>query len=201
MPGGAPGAPGAPGTPGGAFGGTPQSAAVGTFQASPGYQWQLGQGLDALARQRAIGGMGASGNADIDAMTYGTGLANQSYQQWINNLQNAGQLGASTTGAAAAGQAAGYGSLANLAQQYGSNVGNVMGNVEQQTIGANNLQAAGEAAGAKNLLGAGLSLASIGMAPFTGGASLAGLGSLLRGGGGPMTLGGPSGPTAFTSLG
>jgi hypothetical protein len=187
--------------------GTPEqvASARSSFSASPGYDFQLGQGLQAIARQRAIGGMGASGNADIDAMTYAEGLANQNYQQWLTNLMNTGQMGLSATSGAAAGQAAGYGSLADLAKAYGEDQTGVYGNTMQTNVGASNLQAAGEAAGAKNLLGAGLSLATLAMGgnPFGGaltgsagmGSSLGnltknlGIGNLFMGGGSPSGYG------------
>ena len=137
--------------------------ALTNFQAGPGYEFTKEQTLQALARSRAVGGMGASGNADIDAMNYVSGLAGQGWQQNIQNLLAATGLGANITGQAAAGQASGYGSLANLAARYGEDQTGVAGNVMGTTVGANNLQAAGEAAGAKNLLGAGLSVASLAM--------------------------------------
>jgi hypothetical protein len=91
-------------------------------------------------------------------------------------------MGLGATQAGAAGQATAYTNLANLAQQYGENQANVYGNVEGATIGANNLAAAGQAAGAKNLLGAGLSLATLGLGGGFGGGGGGGGGSSLLGG-------------------
>jgi hypothetical protein len=159
--------------------GTPDqtAAAQSAFQNSPGFQAMQDNASQAVARQRAIGGMGASGNADIDAMMASAGLTSQQYQQFVQNLQNTGNMGMQATSGAAAGQAGGYGSLANLASQYSQNQAGVASNVASGDIGANNLQAAGEAAGAKNLLGAGLSLATLGLGgnPF---------GGMMGGGGG-----------------
>ena len=129
-----------------------------------------------LIDRRAIGGMYSSGNADLDTNTAVQGLANQNYSSWLTNLAGAGQTGVNATATAAGGQAAGYGSLANLAQQYAQNQTGVAGNVTSGDVAANNLQAAGEAAGAKNLLGAGLGLLSIGAG------GMGGLGSSLMGG-------------------
>lgn len=160
------------------------SQAQSTFQNSPGFKAMLDNAAQAVSRQRAVGGMGQSGNADIDAMMAAAGLTSDQYQKFISNLGTAGQMGLNATGTAAGGQAGGYTGLANLEQNYGQNQAGVYGNVASGTIGANNLQAAGEAAGAKNLLGAGLSLATLGMGmnPFGGaggGSSLLGsLGSL-----------------------
>lgn len=160
--------------------GTPDqiAAAKNSFSTSPGYSFQMDQGLQALARQHAAAGNPDSGNADIDAITYGSGLANQTFQQWLTNLQNTGQMGIGATGTAAAGQAGGYGGLANLATQYGEDQSGVASGVASGTMADNNMVAAGQAAGAKNLLGAGLSLGTLALGgnPFGG--------SLFGGGGG-----------------
>jgi len=163
--------------------------ATGAFQNAPGYQGAVTAGLDVLNRRRAGQGMAASGNADIDALTFGQNLQNQQYNTWLQNLQGAGNTGAGLTGQAAQGQAGGYTNLANLAQTYAGNQTGVAGNVLGGNVNANNLQAAGEAAGAKNLLGAGLSVASLAMGGFGGG----GLGSMLGGMGGMGGGGGTAG--------
>jgi hypothetical protein len=164
--------------------GTPaQTAQAQTqFTQSPGYQALMNSALQGVQRQEAAGGMGASGNADIAALLGATGVTSNAYQDYVKNLLAGTQLGAQTTGVAAAGQAGQYDTLANLAQNYGQNQVGVYGNVEGTNIGANNLAAAGEAAGAKNLLGAGLSLATLGLGgnPFGG--------SLTGGGGGGSSL-------------
>jgi hypothetical protein len=150
------------------------AAARTNFTSTPGYQALLDSTSQAVARQQAAGGMSNSGNADINAILAGAGITSQQYQQYIQNLQQAGSMGLQATGAAAQGQAAGYGSLANLATQYGEDQSGVAGNVESTTVGSNNLAAAGEAAGAKNLLGAGLSLATLGLGGNPFGGSLTG---------------------------
>jgi hypothetical protein len=148
------------------------------FQNAPGYTGAVTAGLDVLNRRRAGQGMAASGNADIDALTFGQNLQNQQYNTWLQNLQNAGQTGVQATGAAAQGQAAGYGRLSNLASQYATSQTGVAGNQLSSNVNSSNLQAQGEASGAKNLLGAGLSLASLAMGAPGG---LGGLGSALGG--------------------
>jgi hypothetical protein len=169
--------------------GTPAQVAQAqqNFTQTPGYKAQLDSALQAVQRQEAAGGMGASGNADIAALMASTGVTGNAYQQYMSNLLAGTNLGAGVTGAAATGQAGQYDALANLAQNYGTNQAGVYGNVMGTTVGANNLAAAGEAAGAKNLLGAGLSLATLGMGgnPFggslTGGSGGGGFGSSLIG--------------------
>lgn len=60
--------------------------ATSAFQAGPGYDFTLNQGIDAINRRRNASGMLNSGNADRDAQIYGTGLANQTYGDWQNRL-------------------------------------------------------------------------------------------------------------------
>jgi hypothetical protein len=60
----------------------------GTYQASPGYQWQLGQGLNAVDSSAASKGLLGSGATLKAEEEYGQGLANQDYQQWLGNLSS-----------------------------------------------------------------------------------------------------------------
>ena len=133
--------------------------AVSSFQAGPGYEFTRDQGLDAINRRRAAGGMLDSGNADIDAIKFGTGLADQTYGDWQS------KLGAFTNPelAATTGASGVQTNLANLYQTDATNRIGLQGNVTSGNVGANNYQAAGEAAGAKNLLGGALSLANLGL--------------------------------------
>ena len=166
----------------GAGGPAGTAAAQAAFTNAPGYTGAVDAGLSAISRLRAGQGMGDSGNTNLDAQTFGQNLQNQQYNTWLQNLQQTAGMGLNATSGAATGQAAGYGSLANLGYQYGSDQGSIANNVASGTIADNNMVAAGQAAGAKNLLGAGLSLASLAMAPMTGGTSLMGMaGSALKG--------------------
>jgi len=63
------------------------AAAQTAFQTGPGYQFQLGQGLDAIQRQANAAGMGASGNMLRESQMFGQGLAAQEYNNWLNNLR------------------------------------------------------------------------------------------------------------------
>ena len=146
------------------------TAATNAFQTNPGYALSQAAGEDAINRQRGATGMYNSGNAGEDLLKFGqNNLYQTQYAPWMAGLQNAGQTGVAATGAAATGAGALDTSLASLAQTYGQNQTGVYGNVLSGNINANNLQAAGEAAGAKNLLGAGLSLATLGMGGVGGG--------------------------------
>ena len=68
-------------------------AATNAFQAGPGYQFALDQGLQALNRNAASRGMLASGNNTQDILKYSQGLANQEYGNWQNRLGNFSELG------------------------------------------------------------------------------------------------------------
>ena len=160
----------------GANGSAGNARATGAFQAGPGYQFTLDSGLDAINRRRAAGGMLDSGNADLDAIKFGTGLADQTYGDWLTRLGGLVSPELSATSGAATGQAGVYGGMAGLATQNASDKVNLLGNTTTGLVGANNLQAQGEAAGAKNLLGLGTSLLGLG----TGGGGTVG-GSLLSG--------------------
>lgn len=129
---------------------TPFSAAQ--YQQSPGYQWQLGQGTQAIVDQASATGGVNSGNTLKALMGYGQGLANQdyyqaqnAYQNWQNQVYNM-YSGLSNTGANSAGMVAGLG--ANTASQIGQNM-----------MGAGNAISAGQVAGANSI---GNSLSSLG---------------------------------------
>lgn len=154
-------------------------AAQSSFTNNPGNEAAITAGLDALNRRRASGGMLNSGNADIDALTFGQNLQNQQYNGWLDRLGGLVSPELSATSGAATGQAAGYGSLANLDLTNAQNQIGLLGNFTSGTAAANNQQAAAETAGAKNLLGFGMNLASLAAGGFGGG----GLGSALGGGG------------------
>ncbi len=126
------------------------------YQQSPGYQWQLGQGTQAIMNNAsAMGGIN-SGNTLKALQSYGQGLANQDYYQaqnaytnWQNQVYGM-NAGMSNTGVNAAGQTANLG--ANTANSIGQNL-----------TGIGNAQAAGTV-GSANALGNSLSsLGNIGL--------------------------------------
>lgn len=88
--------------------------AVNAFQAGPGYQFALDQGLDAVNRARNASGGLRSGNTDVDALKFAQGLAGQTWQQWLGNLSPYNQLELSAASGAAAGNAGIGQQLANL---------------------------------------------------------------------------------------
>lgn len=96
-------------------GATGNQNAVNAFQAGPGYEFTRDQGLEALNRRRAAAGMLNSGNADIDAIRFGTGLANQTYGDWQNRLAGFVNPELSATSGAASGRAGVAGRMADVA--------------------------------------------------------------------------------------
>lgn len=155
------------------------AAASAAFQNNPGYQSGITAGLDAINRRRAAGGMLDSGNADQDAQTFGQNLQNQQYNNWLTSLTGLNNNAIQATTGAATGQAGVYGGLGTLATNNASDLTNLLGSSTSGLASANNLQAQGEAAGAKNLLGLGTSLLGLG----TGGGGTVGS-SILKGIGG-----------------
>ena len=110
------------------------------LEATPGYQFTLGQGLQAIDRGAASRGLTTSGNTIAAEQKYGAGLADQTYQNYVQNLQP--YLGQQTqAGALNAGVYTGLGNALN--SSYG-NQGNLAFNTQ---AGIGNAQAAGDIAG------------------------------------------------------
>lgn len=91
-------------------GGTPSSI-MSTLQSLPGYQFENQQGLKSVQNGATARGLGVSGAALKGGAAYSTGLANQSYNNFLTGLQNTENTGA---GAAA--------SLGSAATDTGKNI-------------------------------------------------------------------------------
>lgn len=119
-----------------------------------GYQFALDQGLQALNRRRAAGGMLNSGNADADAIRFASGLASQTLTQERNAALPLMQLYSQGI----SGQAGSLGSLADLDMgYYGSRAGLIDQNVKDKTglvAGAFKARDAARAQNEANMLGA-----------------------------------------------
>jgi hypothetical protein len=122
------------------------------YQQSPGYQFQMNQGLNAINNTASARGGVNSGNTLKSLTQYGTGLANQDYQQAYQNYvaQQNQQFGQLQTLAGSGQNAAA--NLGALGSQVGSSVGS-------NIIGAGNASAAGQVATANTI---GNSLNSLG---------------------------------------
>jgi hypothetical protein len=157
------------------------------LRATPGYNWAMGQGVDARERSAAARG-GLLGTPEQKSLTtFGQGLADQTYQNYLNNLFNV-----SGSGLTAAGMGATAGM--NYANQAGQMTQNAANTTAQSILAAYNAQQMGKQSG-YGALGSALGLgAGVLMAPFTGGTSLLGSGistlSGLMGGGGTSALSG-----------
>jgi hypothetical protein len=119
--------------------GADKASIMQTLQNLPGYEFTKTQGLEATKAQAAAMGLGLSGNTLKALDEYGSGLANQTYGQRVNEL--AGAVGQGQ--AAAAGQAANIGQAAsnvgNIAIGQGTNMGNIaMGQTAGVTGAFNN---------------------------------------------------------------
>lgn len=82
-----------------------QAAAQANFQNTPGYQFALDQGTKAVNANAAKMGQTLSGNNQQAVQNYGTGLADQTYQSYIKNLQEQAGQGINAAGGVATGQA------------------------------------------------------------------------------------------------
>ena len=108
------------------------TAATNAFQVSPGYNFALQQGTQALDRSAAGAGNFGSGNAAVALQNYGQGMANQQYGNWLSNLQGLGQEGLT----AATGQTGREQSLANIQTGLGQGQAGVIQNGVNQATNA-----------------------------------------------------------------
>lgn len=115
----------------------PRPADYAGFKASPGYEWQLDQGIKAIDRSAANRGNLFSGETGKAAIEYAEGTANQDYGNYFNRLMGVTNLGQNA--AAMSGQAA---------QNYAAGGANAFANI-------GNAQAAG-AMGAGNAINSGI---------------------------------------------
>lgn len=118
------------------------------FQADPGYQFRLSEGLKALDRQAAARGGLISGGALKAAQGYGQDLASQEYQNAFNRYQtNRNSVYGMLSGQQGVGQAA-----TNAMGAAGQNYANQAG---EAYMGAGNARASGYI-GAANAIGQGV---------------------------------------------
>src|SRR3990167_399469 len=91
------------------------AAAMARFQTSPGYQFELDQGTRAIDRSAAARGGLYSGKTGEDLRTFGQGLANREFNNYLSRLA---ELAGSGQGAA--------GTLSQIASGFGSNAANTL---------------------------------------------------------------------------
>jgi hypothetical protein len=81
------------------FEGPQQAQAVRSmFQESPGYQFQMDQGLEAIKRAAAGRGTLAGGQTSMDLMKFGQGLANSEWGNYLGRLENLSRTGLAAAG-------------------------------------------------------------------------------------------------------
>ena len=106
-----------------------------TLEQTPGYQFNLQQGLKSTENSATARGLGVSGAAQKGAAAYATGLADSTYQNQFNNaVTNQTNTFNRLMGLTNIGQASAAG-VSSAGQQTASNIGS-------NTIGAGNAQAA-----------------------------------------------------------
>lgn len=179
----------------GANGADGSARAAAAFQASPGYEFARDQALSAVQRSAASRGGLAGGNLTADILKIATGLADQSYQQHLDNLksgvgiysqgvqgmanglnaqggasQNYGNgLSALDTGQGNM-QASILGQGAALQQNLGNQFNALVSNSTGRLVDNNNALAASQTAASGNALGAivGLGKSALDFNPFKG---------------------------------
>lgn len=115
-----------------------------TLEKTPGYQFNLSQGLKSAQNAAAARGLGVSGAALKAAGTYATGLADNTYQNQFNNaVTNQTNQFNRLYSIANSGQSAAAG-LGGIGQQTAANIGS-------NQIGAGNAQAAGAISSANSI--------------------------------------------------
>ena len=103
------------------------SAAMARYQTSPGYQWQLGQGLRAVDAGAAAKGMLRSGATLKAEQTFGAGLADSDFGTYYNRLAGlSGQGLSAATGIANAAVGAGT-QIANTDASAGAGQASIYG--------------------------------------------------------------------------
>lgn len=106
------------------------ASALAALRGTPGYQFARDQGLTDVTNRASAMGLGLSGNTLEGLQRFGTGLADQTYQQTIGNLTNTVGLGQ----AAAAGQAANLGQAGTNISNALLGQGNTLAGIDANTI-------------------------------------------------------------------
>lgn len=140
------------------------ASALANFNAGPGYQFNMDQQMQNLLRTQEATGQGNSGATNVDTLTQASGLANQGWQQYVQNLSpflttsNQAAAGIAGANATAAGQ-----TNTNLANTTGSQLAALtnQGNQTNQSYTTQGNAAYGTQTGIGN------AQANADMAPYT----------------------------------
>lgn len=101
-----------------------QAAAQANWQNTPGYQFALDQGLQAVNADAARKGQLLSGNNQRAVQQFGTGLAQQTYNNYLQNLLGQQQQGLSAAGGVGTAGLTGANAAANAGQARANNANN-----------------------------------------------------------------------------
>lgn len=118
------------------LGGDPEQQRA-ILESSPGYQFRLNQGTKSMNQSLGARGSLFSGDALKAAQTFGQGLADQTYNDYVQQLQtaaNAGQSAAANQGASSANYASNAGNLMNNAGNINASGMQAVNNVTNQSL-------------------------------------------------------------------
>jgi hypothetical protein len=164
----------------GANGAAGNARALANFQSTPGYNFDLTQGLSAIDRGAAARGSLSSGGTLAAEQQYGTNLANQNYQQYVTNLSPYNTLAPGIANSTATINT----NLGNLNYGAGTTLGNLAYNTQ---TGIGNANAAADMANynaSANMWGALMGGANLLAGGIGGGGGLSSLSSIFGGGSG-----------------
>lgn len=102
-------------------------SAMSTFQASPGYQYQVQQGLRAVDSGAAASGMLRSGATLKAEQTLGSNLANQDFGNYVSRLNSLSNYGITAAGGQASTDTSAAGQQASIYGNEGSNISKAIG--------------------------------------------------------------------------
>ena len=94
------------------------------LEATPGYQFNLAEGLKAIDRSNSARGALNSGGADKARMRYAQGVASNTYENFASRLAQLAGVGQAATGSTAAGGANGANNISGAFGADGVNQGN-----------------------------------------------------------------------------
>lgn len=135
-----------------------QASAQQGFQNSPGYQFALNQGLNAINADAAAKGQTLSGNTMQGINNYAQGTASQQYNNYINQLQNLASGGLSAAGGSGTAGLTGAGAQAqtgqNRANAKNTAIGTGLSSLFPSQLNLQQLLGTGGAGGSGGLLAA-----------------------------------------------
>ena len=108
------------------------------FETSPGYEFARGEGIRAIDQAASARGMLGSGGRLRELMRYGTGVAQQDYNNWRSALQGLAGVGQTATGQTASLAQQGGQQQAQLAQMMGTAQGTGTMNTANALLGGIN---------------------------------------------------------------